>query len=141
MPFGILSCDWFRFAGEVKEEDQNVASASFRLVGNCSVGNLTLADIKPTSIEDWDMGSDMIHCYTGPNKAFIATYLTAEQAQEIIDDSGLEGVTAVDGWYDFVDVGEWGELGTLRNYNSFTLEAGRGFAVETAVGVTIPSAL
>ena len=139
--FAVESSVGVRFFGQVKEADQNVVSASFKLVGNCSAVDLTLADVKPVDIANWDYNSDMIHCYSGPNKAFIATYLTAAQAQEIIDDSGLEGVTAVEGWYDFVDVGEWGETGELKCYNSTPLPAGAGFAVESGVGVVIPTAL
>ncbi|MBR4612246.1 MAG: hypothetical protein IKO40_05965, partial [Kiritimatiellae bacterium] len=129
-----------RFVGEVKDGAQNVASASYRLVGNCSAADLTLADLKPTDISAWDFNSDRIFCYNGALRAFIATYLTKAQAQEIIDDSGVEAV-AVDGWYDFDDVGEWGETGTLRCYNNTSLPAGTGFAVESAIGVIIPSAL
>jgi len=139
-------------AGAMAVESQNVVgymdviSPSFKLVTPVftQMGGgtaFTLADVKPVSIENWDFNSDMIHCYSGPNKAFVATYLTAAQAQEIIDDAGLEGVSAVAGWYNFDDVGEWGELGTLRNYNNTPLNAGTGFAVETAIGVIIPTAL
>ena len=53
---------------------------------------------------------------------------------------GVE-VAAVDGWYDFDDVGEWGETGSLKCYNSTQIPAGAGFAVESSVGVVIPSAL
>ncbi len=125
----------------MKTEDQVVASASYKLVGNCSAANLTLADIVPASVANWDFNSDMIYCYNGASRVFVATYLTAAQAQEIIDDSGLTGVNAVAGWYNFDDVGEWGELGTLRCYNDTALDAGAGFAVQSAVGVVIPSAL
>ena len=123
----------------------DVASASYKLITptftNVGGGTgFTLADLMPTDIAAWDFNSDRIFCYNGALRAFIATYLTAAQAQEIIDDSGVEA-TAVDGWYDFTDVQEWGETGTLKCYNATALPAGTGFAVESSVGVVIPSAL
>ena len=145
--FAIKSSVGVRFVGQVKEADQNLVSSSFRLVGNCSAANLTLADIKPIDIASWDFNSDELHCFNGPSRAFVATYLTAAQAQEIVNDSGtsvtLDGnvIAAVDGWYDADDVGEWGETGSLKCYNSTQLPAGAGFAVKSGVGVIIPSAL
>lgn len=121
-----------------------MASASFKLVTpifeKIDGTAWTLADLKPVDISSWDYNSDVIHCYNGASRAFIATYLTQAQAQEIISDSGVEA-TAADGWYDFTDVQEWGETGTLKCYNSTPLPAGAGFAVESGVGVVIPSAL
>ena len=129
----------------------DMASASFKLITpvfeKIDGTAWTLADLKPVDIASWDFNGDVIHCYSGPNKAFMATYLTTAQAQQIADDSGnpvkADGVeiAAVDGWYDFTDVQEWGETGSLKCYNSTPVTAGTGFAVESGVGVIIPSAL
>ena len=145
--FAVKSGVGVRFVGQVKVADQSLVSASFKFVGNCSAADLTLADVKPANIASWDYNDDCIYCYSGPNRLFIATYLTAAQAQEIVSDSGtsvtMGGVetAAVDGWYDFVDVGEWGETGELKCYNTTSLPAGSGFAVKSGVGVIIPSVI
>ena len=124
---------------------QNLQSASFQLVTPNFVKmdgtSWKLSDLAPAG-EGWDYGSDKILFYNGASKAFEATYLTQSDINEIAgDNEWMEGQTWAAGWYNFGDVGDWGENGTMRCYNSTAIPAGFGFAVQSSVGVSIPSAL